>query len=113
MPYKFNGKGVGILCNREAKGAGRPPGPPELASLAATATFFAGFASFKRATASDAAAFSLFVVFFVALGSRLFFLPTAFSSRFSRAAAAQSLAVLVISGCVAGLATAPHAAPPT
>ena len=33
IPCKFNGKWVGLLWNREAKGAG----PPELASLAAAA----------------------------------------------------------------------------
>jgi hypothetical protein len=33
IPCRFNGKRVGMLWNREAKGAGRPSGPPELASL--------------------------------------------------------------------------------
>ena len=28
IPCKFNRKWVGILCNHEAKGTGRPPSPP-------------------------------------------------------------------------------------
>jgi hypothetical protein len=33
IPYRCNEKWVGDPWNREAKGAGRPPWPPELASL--------------------------------------------------------------------------------
>jgi hypothetical protein len=33
IPCKSNRKWVGILCNREVRGPGDPPGPPELASL--------------------------------------------------------------------------------
>ena len=35
IPCGFNSKWVGIIYSREAKGAGRPPAPPELASLVA------------------------------------------------------------------------------
>jgi hypothetical protein len=37
IPCKFNRKWVGTRCNREAKGPGGPPGPPDLAPRARTA----------------------------------------------------------------------------